>query len=121
MKRKEVGERGERLARKHLERLGYAIIETNYRCGEGEIDIIARDGEVLVFVEVRARRSDTCGSAAESITDAKKARITAAAESYVQAHASPDTELRIDTVLITMDRGGRALAIEHLENAISGQ
>ena len=68
MKRREVGILGERIAQSFLEQNGYNIVETNYRCSEGEIDVIARREDLLVFVEVRTRRSNNFGSPEESIT-----------------------------------------------------
>ncbi len=84
MKRRDTGILGEKLARDFLEKRGYRIQETNYRCPEGEIDIVARHQDFLVFVEVRTKRSLDFGSPEESITLAKKERMRATAFYYQQ-------------------------------------
>jgi putative endonuclease len=89
----------ESLAAAYLERQGLKILERNYRCRFGEIDIIAAGGAVLVFVEVRARRSEDYGGAAGSITAAKRRRLVAAARHYLAAHGS-DRPCRFDVVLV---------------------
>ena len=76
---------GERLARQHLVRQGYEILETNIRlAGLGEIDIVARDGDTLAFVEVRTRRGQGYGSPEDSLTDAKQVRLAALAEAWLE-------------------------------------
>jgi putative endonuclease len=93
------GARAEALAARHLERHGLAIVARNVRNRFGEIDIIARDGGVLVFVEVRLRRSQSHGGAAASITAAKRARLVKAAEVYLAALASVPV-CRFDAILL---------------------
>ena len=117
--RRRLGAFGERLAAAHLEAKGYRIRARNYRCREGEIDIVAQDGETLVFVEVRTRRGDAMGDAAESVTPAKEARLVAVATAYVQALAEPPADQRIDVVAVQLSPGGRLLAIDHIEGAVS--
>ena len=82
--RKTTGSRGELLAAGYLRRQGYTILRTNWRCRRGEIDIIARDGATLVFVEVRTRRSTNLGSPEESVTPAKQRRLAELAQTYLQ-------------------------------------
>jgi putative endonuclease len=82
----------------YLSAQGLEIIARNYRCRFGEIDLIARDGKTLVFVEVRHRSSASFGGAAESITPAKRAKLVATAQHYL-ATRKP-TECRFDTVLL---------------------
>jgi putative endonuclease len=117
--RRQLGAFGERLAAAHLEAKGYRIHARNYRCREGEIDIVAQDGETLVFVEVRTRRGDAVGGPAESITLSKEARLVAAATAYVQALSQPPADQRIDVVAVQLSPGGRLLAIDHIEGAVS--
>jgi putative endonuclease len=93
------GEPAENLAAAFLERRGLAILERNYRCRFGEIDIVARSGALLVFVEVRARRSEAFGGAAGSITAAKRRRLVAAARHYLAARRA-DRACRFDVVLV---------------------
>lgn len=89
----------ESLAAAFLEHQGLKILERNYRCRFGEIDIVATGGAALVFVEVRARRSSDYGGAAGSITAAKRRRLVAAARHYLAAHGS-QRACRFDVVLI---------------------
>lgn len=82
MKRKTTGIIGEKLAAEFLSKRGYMITETNYRCKEGEVDIIARDGEFLVFIEVRTKNSRLFGAPEESITARKKEHLRSVAGYY---------------------------------------
>jgi putative endonuclease len=106
------GEAAESLAAAFLARNGLHITLRNYRCRFGEIDLIARDGATLVFVEVRSRRTEGYGGAAESITAAKRARLIRAARHYLAAEpqAAP---ARFDAVLIR----GEPPRIEWIRNA----
>jgi putative endonuclease len=117
--RRRLGAFGERLAAAHLAAKGYRIRARNYRCREGEIDIVAQDGETLVFVEVRTRRGDALGTPAESITAIKESRLVAAATAYVQALSQPPADQRIDVVAVQLSPGGRLLAIDHIEGAVT--
>jgi putative endonuclease len=120
MERKDTGARGEKLAREFLARKGYRIIETNYRCREGEIDIVARDGESVVFIEVRTKTGRGFGTPEESITTAKKRRMAATAARYRQAHPDLPLLTRIDVVAIELARNGRPKRIELIQNAVTG-
>lgn len=93
------GEAAEALAADFLQRRGLVILARNYRCRFGEIDLVARNGEMLVFVEVRARRSEAFGGAAGSITAAKRRRLVAAARHYLATHRV-DRACRFDVVLV---------------------
>jgi len=95
----ERGRQAESLAATYLERRGLAIVARNWRCRFGEIDLVAKDGATLVFVEVRARSSRSHGGAAESISAAKRRRLLAAASQYLMA-AGLDTPCRFDALLI---------------------
>jgi putative endonuclease len=118
MRRRDVGILGEKLARDFLSRNGYHILETNYRCPSGEVDIIARQEDTLVFVEVRTKKSLEFGSPEESITPAKTARLRAVAAHYGQNHANLPSSWRIDLIAIQLDRNQRVSRIELIENAI---
>jgi putative endonuclease len=116
-----LGLAGEDLAARRLQRAGYAILARRWRCPAGELDIVARDGDCLVFVEVRARRGLARGAAVESITPAKAARLAQLAELYLAAH--PDLgqpDWRIDLVAVQLDATGRLLGVEHLVSAVEG-
>jgi putative endonuclease len=118
MKRRETGIRGEKLACEFLGQNGYSILETNYRCPGGEIDIIARQKDTLVFIEVRTKTSRQFGGPEESITPVKAARLRTLAAHYGQCHENLPEARRIDVVAIQMNRNGRASRIEIIENAI---
>ena len=117
--RQGLGRRGEELAAQQLAAQGYQIVTQNWRCETGELDLVTRDGECLVLVEVRTRRGRSMGSPEESITAAKQARLIALSEAYVQEN-DWDGDWRIDVVAIEMDRRGRVLRVDHYENAITG-
>jgi putative endonuclease len=117
--RRAFGQLGERLALHHLQANGYRIRETNYRCAEGEIDIIAEHGGTIVFVEVKARRGSRMGTATDAVTPAKQRRLIALAEAYAAEHA-PDAGLRIDVIAIDFAPAGRLLSLNHYENAVIG-
>jgi putative endonuclease len=93
------GEPAESLAVAFLEREGLEILERNYRCKMGEIDLIAKSGDTTIFVEVRARSSEAFGGAAESITSAKRARLIRAARHYLSRQRG-DPACRFDVVLV---------------------
>jgi putative endonuclease len=97
------GQAGEQRALQHLTGHGLTLVEANYQCKSGEIDLILRDGEVLVFVEVRQRASRTHGGAAASITPAKVRRVVRAAQTYLLRFARVPP-CRIDVVAIDGDR-----------------
>jgi putative endonuclease len=119
MTKKDTGKLGEKLAGEFLGRNGYDILDTNYRCPEGEIDIIARHQNTLVFIEVRTKTSRLFGTPEESITPLKAARLKTLAARYGQSHTGlPDT-WRIDVVAIEMNKNGHASRIEIIENAVS--
>jgi len=118
MKRRETGALGERLACDFLGKNGYDILETNYRCRDGEIDIIAKQGDTLVFVEVRTKKSRQFGTPEESITPTKMERLRTVAAHYGQNHDNLPTNWRIDVVAIQMDTRSRVSRIELIENAV---
>src|SRR5688572_806836 len=95
-----AGKQGEELAAEALQRMGYAILACRYRTRYGEIDIIARDEETLVFVEVKARKDDRFGTAAESVSGWKQRRIAAMALDYLSRIHQPDALCRFDVVAI---------------------
>lgn len=118
MNRREIGNVGERIACNFLANNGYKIIETNYRCRAGEIDIVARHKETLVFVEVRTKKSFYFGTPEESITPLKMEHLRAAAVHYEQNHPDLPPEWRIDVVAIQMNSSGHVCRVELIENAV---
>lgn len=117
--RQALGQRGERMAEQHLLDGGCQILARNWRCREGELDLVAREGDCLVLVEVRTRRGRGMGSPEESIVPAKQARLIRLAEAYVQA-TDWQGDWRIDVIAIEMDRMGRFLRLDRYENAVTG-
>ncbi len=102
-----------------LERSGYTIIERNWRVRQGEIDIIALDGDVLVFVEVRSRKGDRFGTAEESVTAAKLDRIVVAGLAYLEENSQfAEHYWRIDLVAVTLGRSGAVERYNHYKNII---
>ena len=117
MSRRDTGILGEKLAAEFLSERGYHILETNYRCPEGEIDIVTRYDDSLVFVEVRTRQSRRFGTPEESITPVKKERMRLAAARYREAHDNLPEQWRIDVVVVELSRG-KPTRIELIENAV---
>jgi putative endonuclease len=121
MKRKTTGMLGEKLAADFLTRQGYAIIETNFRCKEGEVDIIAKEGEFLVFVEVRAKHNSNFGTPEESITPRKKEHLRNVAAHYLETHDNLPAEWRIDFVAVELNDKESPTRIEVIKNAVEGE
>ncbi len=117
-----LGRWGEERARLHLEAKGYAIAATNFRSRTGEIDIVAIDGDELVFVEVKTRRGDAFGGAAEAVSPTRAERLVIVAEEFLQSHSAfpydSDTAWRIDLVCVNLDRGGKLLSVDHIMHAV---
>ncbi len=112
-----IGRRSEQRALRYLQRRGVRLIERNYRCRQGEIDLIVQHGDAIVFVEVRYRRSHRFGGASASITRAKQQRIIRTARHYLAVTpAARDSACRFDAVCIekATDGGSR---IEWLQDA----
>ncbi len=120
MKRRDTGILGEKLAKDFLKKQGYRILETNYRCPEGEIDIVARHKDFLVFIEVRTKTSLSFGSPEESITRTKKERMRTLALNYRQTHNNLPPSWLIDVVAIELSQKGKPSRIELIENAVGG-
>ena len=110
-RRQELGKSGEDLACAELERRGYAILERRYRTRVGEIDIIARDKETIVFVEVKARVSDDFGGGAAAITGWKQRRVAQMAVDYLSRHRLHDRPCRFDVVTVDFDAGAPRVTV----------
>lgn len=113
--RTELGKTGEELACRELERRGYVIVARRYRRRSGELDIVARDGATVVFVEVKTRRGRTFGGGAEAVTGWKRRRMTAMAVDYLARHRLWHCACRFDVVAIQYDAG--TPTIEIIQNA----
>ncbi len=114
--RQTTGKRGEALAAEFLATRGHKLVAANWRTRLGEIDLITRSGDTLVFVEVRSRTGRSYGTAGESIGPVKQRQITRMAEQYLQRHATSGP-CRIDVVTVEFLPDGR-VTIEHLISAV---
>jgi putative endonuclease len=110
--RAQIGSRGEDLAADYLRGDGFAILDRNWRCRYGELDIIAADGEVLVFVEVKTRTGRAFGTPAEAVTHAKLRRLRRLAGIWLAAQGGSWPSVRIDVIEIRL--GGSAPEVTHI-------
>ena len=113
--RLDLGRRGEELALKEIKRMGYRLVEKNYRCPLGEIDIVARDGSYLVFLEIKTRKTGSIGLAKEAVNKRKKRQVSKAALAYMKANDCSDARSRFDVVAISL--AGESPRIEVIKNA----
>jgi putative endonuclease len=111
--RKRLGERGEDAAAAFLERTGMTIIERNWRCPAGEVDIIALDDNELVLVEVKTRRTVQRGTPEEAVTPAKQKRYAKLATAYIQYAGVADVGIRFDVITLLVLAEDRALLRHH--------
>ena len=117
--RKRLGAWGESVAAHRLEADGYRIVDRNWRCAQGEIDLIAQTGTELVFVEVKTRRGQEMGSPEEALTPAKQKKLMQLAQIYVDEQ-NLDVDWRIDLVAVELDNSGKLLRCDHIPNAVLG-
>ena len=110
-----LGRRGERAAEKYLRRCGYRIVKRNFRAAGAEIDLVAMDGDVLVFVEVKTRRGLDAGAPEEAVDERKQRQIRRAAEIFATRYREDEIEMRFD--IVAVDASGERLEIELLRNA----
>lgn len=111
-----LGRSGEDIACRYLQGKGFEILERGFRLFRGEIDIVARDGETLVFVEVKARADESHGRPEESVTPAKQRQIRRVAQGYLVAHPQPGVDCRFDVIAILF-RGPDDCRLEHFVDA----
>ena len=116
-----LGNWGERVARNFVAGKGYRVLETGFRSAWGEVDIVARDGDELVFIEVRTRRGTALGTPQESVTRAKARRLTATAQSYMEERGVAGADWRIDLISIVLDSGGKVQELSHLRHAVEAE
>ena len=113
--RLDLGKWGEQLALKKIKSLGYKCVASNYRCPLGEIDLIARDGDTLVFIETKTRRGRSLGYAKEAINERKRRQLSKVALFYMKANNCCDIKSRFDVVAINLNENRRE--IEVIRNA----
>ena len=115
--RRPLGRRGEAAAARFLRRRGLRIVARSNRLKPGELDIVALDGDVLVFVEVKTRRSGDFGHPAEAVTPAKQRRLSRLAVTFMKRHGLLDRKARFDVVAVTWPEGKWFPEIEHFPDA----
>ena len=116
---RQVGRRGEDITIRYLKREGMKILGRNYQVGRDEFDVIAREGNCLVFVEVKTSRGEEFGDPAEWITSWKKRRMIRSAQRYLRGHNYDGNPVRFDVVIVKTDSGG--IKVEHYRDAFSAE
>ncbi len=111
---------GESIAAQALAAHGYVIVEQNWRCPEGEIDLVTRDGDVWAFVEVKTRISEKFGSPEEAVTNPKQSKMLKAALAYLSEHDLSAAPWRIDVVAIQLAPSHRVRRLNIYKNAVEG-
>ncbi|TFV83456.1 YraN family protein [Blastococcus sp. CT_GayMR16] len=112
----ELGALGERIAATYLTDVGLRVLDRNWRCREGELDIVAREGDALVFCEVKTRRGVGFGHPVEAVTPAKRRRLRTLAQRWLAAHDEHAPDLRFDVVGVLV-RPSRPALVTHLRAA----
>jgi putative endonuclease len=117
MTKRQIGEEGERIATQYLEKQGYTILDTNWHCRYGELDIVSRKAEIIVFCEVKTRRAATNDETLATITPPKRHRLIKSVYAYLKEHELDDAQWRIDAIAIAFPYRGQPI-IEHVEDAL---
>jgi putative endonuclease len=117
--RHHLGRLGEQLAAEHLERLGFDVLDRNYRTRYGELDVVAFDGATLVFCEVKTRRATRAASPWDALHPEKRAQVRRMSAAWLAEKPNRPyaEELRFDAIGVTFDPQGRMVALDHLEGA----
>ncbi|HWE63894.1 MAG TPA: YraN family protein [Chloroflexota bacterium] len=115
--RQRLGDRGEQIAERFLAARGYTVLRRKYRCAEGEIDLVCRDGNTVTFVEVKTRRGTAFGAPEEAVTPAKLAHIAQAGQQYLTEQGCQEQPWRIDVVAVEPDAGGRLVDMRLIVSA----
>lgn len=115
--RKPLGRQGEDAAARFLKRLGYQILARSDQSKPGELDLVARDGDTIVFVEVKTRRSQEAGHPVEAVGAGKQRRLTRLAVTFLKRHGLLESRARFDVIAVTWPEGQRRPTIEHIANA----
>ena len=118
MNRKEIGDRGERVAEAFLSAQGYEILERKWKSRGGEIDLIAVDGETIVMVEVKLRSRGTWATPEEAVTASKQRRLIETAWAYLEKSGGMDRDWRIDVVAIETTSSGEIERLDHYRDAV---
>lgn len=118
--RQGLGRTGERLAAEALVSRGYRILERNFRCSSGEIDLVAEEGQDLVFVEVKTRRGNMYGLPEEAVTLRKQRKLVQIATHYLDLHTCSERSWRIDVVAVQLSQRGQLVEIRCYQHAVTG-
>lgn len=118
--RQGLGRWGESLAAERLQADGYEILARNWRCAQGEIDLVARDEDMLIMVEVKTRRSKAYGYPEEALTPRKAQKLIDLGVAYVAELEDPEIPWRIDLIAIQIDNSGKLQRYEHIPDAVRG-
>jgi len=110
-----LGKFGEDLARERLKDLGYRILKTNYRCSLGEVDLVARDGDILVFVEIKTRKNESLGQIKEAVNRRKQTQLSKVALAYLKSNNLWGSKARFDVVAVRLIDGKKE--VEIIKNA----
>jgi len=116
--RQKLGRWGEQLAAQRLGAKGYVILDRNWRCRRGEIDLVAKDEDILVFVEVKTRRGREYGAPEEAVTRSKAKRLLELGQRYMLERDFEDVDWRVDLVAVELDQKGELLRFEHIPNVV---
>jgi len=114
---KPLGDRGEAEAVRFLRKKGFSILARGYRCPLGELDVVARDGPTIVFVEVKTRRGSGGDPPQAAVDWRKQRRLARLAAAYLNHHGLHDRACRFDVVAVTLDESGALDRLHHIENA----
>ena len=117
--RQGLGRTGERLAAEALLSKGYNILERNFRCHHGEIDLVAEDGQDIIFVEVKARRGTSFGLPEDALTLRKRRKLMEVASYYLDLHTCSDRSWRIDVIAVQFSSSGKLEEIRIYKHAIT--
>ena len=117
--RQGLGRTGERLAAETLMSKGYRILERNFRCRQGEIDLVAEDEQDIIFVEVKARRGVSFGLPEDALTMRKRRKLVEVASYYLDLHTCSDRSWRIDVVAVQFSSGGKLEEIRIYKHAVT--
>lgn len=107
------------MAATYLEAHGYTILARNWRCAQGEIDLVAQGPDGLVIAEVKTRRGLVAGTPEEGVTPRKAERLRRLAEAYLAEQGADDVDIRIDVLAVELDAGGKFLRCDHYINAVA--
>lgn len=114
--RRDPGRQGERAARRFLRQMGWRILETNYKCPIGELDLVGDDGDAIVFVEVKTRTHDIDADPEQNVDRAKRRQLERVAAQWLASNGRPDRAYRFDVISVILGTRG-APEIRHIEEA----